>query len=968
MEGGSNEYGSEYSEPDEEKAEDTGSEFDQTEVSQSEESAGEQNESSTDFTLPMSEDEMEVEEKSYRLPMTEDEMEIDDEVKIDLPMSEKEIEVEEKSYRLPMSEAEMEIEEISFNLPMSEAEMEVEEEMINLPMSEDELESQEETFDITKVPQSEAELEAQEDFNFGEISQSYKELRSEEDFKNLVECIKGLIGENKNYAARDVVQNLVNLNPDERESLGFPNDISLELFDWVLKPEQSEEPSLSEREGETVEKHGIKVEGFKSESLEGILSDKTTNTAIHQKEIEVKGEVSEHNDIKRKIDGIDASIEVRKENKFENLNREELEIKHRANSELLKFCEKKINEGNFNGLVTREGYEKKLKELKKENVLIDKKIKDFNDNFPHSDTLNQEKQIIETEEMVGNNDDQTRRDQQEAKDYQKKSENLTCSDNDSKSLVDAFNASHRSNIEPSKVKSDASAERVEKSEVGVEGDDENKRTEEIYEKMSGSLVDSSEEKTIFHKNDKNADMITEVESEEKDELRNISEVFSEFLDKTHNTEFIKEMITEFNKSGNWIRGLRPTKSFLSFLDGEVIRLGSVRTYNKSNDIALLSDYTLLIKKIRDVDVLRTAIREKILENKGKYNAFDIEQWLLISDTSARNCLKDMFTEREYQQYIRTQTHVSIETVEDVVKKRSGKLYTEDINNAKSRVHIECAEGHHFYPTYDSLIYNKTWCPDCHIYVGETICRRFFERIFRKPFPKSYLPWLVNQNGNQMELDGFNKEMKMAFEYQGIQHRKIAFGMTKEDVKKIQHEDALKLKICKENGVTLLIIPDDKITPYSEMQKYIEKEFKEKTGITLKNIPRFDYKEFVIYENKHAKKFRDYAENKGGVQLTPYFGVKKPVTILCENGHKWTTTPDSVYRDNWCSVCAKNKKGNTEYFRQIGKKFGCELTKDYVNARTSLWYRCSKGHIFKKSPYWLKKDQNKIKILCPECRK
>ena len=60
----------------------------------------------------------------------------------------------------------------------------------------------------------------------------------------------------------------------------------------------------------------------------------------------------------------------------------------------------------------------------------------------------------------------------------------------------------------------------------------------------------------------------------------------------------------------------------------------------------------------------------------------------------------------------------------------------------------------------------------------------------------------------MELDGYNIDLRLAFEYQGIQHRKKAFGITDDELKNIQKEDALKLKLCKKNGVTLIQIPDD----------------------------------------------------------------------------------------------------------------------------------------------------------------
>ena len=147
-----------------------------------------------------------------------------------------------------------------------------------------------------------------------------------------------------------------------------------------------------------------------------------------------------------------------------------------------------------------------------------------------------------------------------------------------------------------------------------------------------------------------------------------------------------------------------------------------------------------------------------------------------------------------------------------------------------------------------------------------------------------------------------------------------------------------------------------------------------SGKSLGNVPEYDWREFTLHENKHAKKYRKYVEEKGGTLLSPYFTAKKQVTMLCRQGHEWTTTPDSIYRGNWCSVCAGNIKGTTEQYREIGEKFQCELQNEYTNAKTLLQYKCQKGHVFSKNPYWLKKVYKKfknnpeIKNICPDCEK
>jgi hypothetical protein len=356
-----------------------------------------------------------------------------------------------------------------------------------------------------------------------------------------------------------------------------------------------------------------------------------------------------------------------------------------------------------------------------------------------------------------------------------------------------------------------------------------------------------------------------------------------------------------------------------------------------------------------------------LANPKKYNAYDLEKWLIISDNSARYQLKKMFKSEDYKSLIRTQIHVKIDQIKEICQERGGKCHTSKVKNAKSKVQIECNEGHFFETTFDSIVYANTWCPHCNLLVSERICRKFFEKMFNAKFPKSYPVWLINENGNQMELDGYNKELGLAFEYQGIQHRRIAFNLTDSDLKQIQKDDCIKLKGCKENNVILFQIPDKDIVPYDKLQEYIEEQYRIKTGKQLKIEKKFDYKNFKIYENKYAEKFKAYIKSKGGKLKSPYFTAKTPVRLECDQGHTWETTPDSIYSNNWCPVCAKNVKGSGLLFEKIGKLFDCELTSDYINAKTAIWFKCKKGHKFKKSPYWLKKDYQEIDILCPKCK-
>lgn len=94
--------------------------------------------------------------------------------------------------------------------------------------------------------------------------------------------------------------------------------------------------------------------------------------------------------------------------------------------------------------------------------------------------------------------------------------------------------------------------------------------------------------------------------------------------------------------------------------------------------------------------------------------------------------------------------------------------------------------------------------------GEIECRKVMEKIFNAPFPKdrpNILRNPVTENFN-MELDCYNSELKIACEYNGIQHYKFTpfFHKSKEAFYNQKYRDELKRRICKENGIFLIEVP------------------------------------------------------------------------------------------------------------------------------------------------------------------
>jgi len=92
--------------------------------------------------------------------------------------------------------------------------------------------------------------------------------------------------------------------------------------------------------------------------------------------------------------------------------------------------------------------------------------------------------------------------------------------------------------------------------------------------------------------------------------------------------------------------------------------------------------------------------------------------------------------------------------------------------------------------------------------NEKKVREVFEKIFKKEFPTVRPDFLKGDKGKNLELDGYNEELKLAFEYNGAQHYKFTsrFHKSEDDLLSQQKRDAQKKEMCKEMGITLIEIP------------------------------------------------------------------------------------------------------------------------------------------------------------------
>ena len=137
-------------------------------------------------------------------------------------------------------------------------------------------------------------------------------------------------------------------------------------------------------------------------------------------------------------------------------------------------------------------------------------------------------------------------------------------------------------------------------------------------------------------------------------------------------------------------------------------------------------------------------------------------------------------------------------------KKEGYLLLSEYFGAHIKIEVQCPKGHKYLTTWHQF-QMKQRCIYCRNKT-EQVFREVIEKAFNSKFPKKRPQWLINPQTNYpLELDGYNEELGLAFEYQGIQHfEKVAyFKDTKERFAKRQSHDKIKKKLCKQNNVTLL---------------------------------------------------------------------------------------------------------------------------------------------------------------------
>jgi len=225
----------------------------------------------------------------------------------------------------------------------------------------------------------------------------------------------------------------------------------------------------------------------------------------------------------------------------------------------------------------------------------------------------------------------------------------------------------------------------------------------------------------------------------------------------------------------------------------------------------------------DFDFVKSRIYKKhpnctILSSSDKYKNTKIKLDIICENNHEFKISMDGINDDNWCPYCAQKAKMSIEIVRDYMKLHYPHItvVSDKYINNHTKLHFICDNGHDLYMSFHYIRNNK---PNICIYCNgrkehlscraEKLCREVFEEIFGVEFKKTYPTWLKNPKTNfQLELDGFNSQLKLAFEYQGQQHYEYPnhFHKTKEQFEEQQYRDQIKRNLCKQNNITLIEIP------------------------------------------------------------------------------------------------------------------------------------------------------------------
>lgn len=302
--------------------------------------------------------------------------------------------------------------------------------------------------------------------------------------------------------------------------------------------------------------------------------------------------------------------------------------------------------------------------------------------------------------------------------------------------------------------------------------------------------------------------------------------------------------------------------------------------------------------------------------------------------------------------------ITLEMIKNKIKEKNYILLNEDqYKNTKQKIKFQCIFGHIWITEGYNVYSEKSGCPECSIGNCEMICIFVMNHLFNAKFYKTraILP-------SKLELDGYNDDLRLAVEYNGIQH----YQEFKKHFHKIgsledqKRRDITKMEECIKLDITLIVVPYNYntfnlIKDYiiSELNKY--EKYKKSYDNTLNwtELKQLFYKEFEILKENPDEftELLDIIIKKEGKCISEkYINTKHKLKIKCKNDlHPiFEMNSTDLKRNRWCKLCAHNSPMSKDRINEIIKETKIIMLDEYIKSNTSYKFQCEYGHIFNSS--------------------
>ncbi|WP_088826673.1 hypothetical protein [Marinobacter sp. es.048] len=154
--------------------------------------------------------------------------------------------------------------------------------------------------------------------------------------------------------------------------------------------------------------------------------------------------------------------------------------------------------------------------------------------------------------------------------------------------------------------------------------------------------------------------------------------------------------------------------------------------------------------------------------------------------------------------LRTQNRKPFSEVQEAFRKSGLEILSDegDYINGRRKLKAVCINNHITWPIVGKVLYRRQSCSRCSGSIGEEITRLWFQDYFGVPFIKDRFK--PSDGGHQyLELDGYNADLNIAFEYQGIYHSDPKAHRSKEHwIAQLKRDESTR-KICHELGIELI---------------------------------------------------------------------------------------------------------------------------------------------------------------------